>query len=138
MQCEREFHVGCLKKCGKCELDAVPEGETRCIPVPHSVRWPGRIFEAWACMQQCTSGFSPAATAASFCIPRGPPPPFPAGDWYCSEECERIRRLVGAAVQEQQMDIPGYPSHTWQVQRQQRQERQRRRRRDRRGGGTAV
>jgi hypothetical protein len=26
-QCEREFHVGCLKKCGKAELDAVPEGE---------------------------------------------------------------------------------------------------------------
>lgn len=27
LQCEREFHVGCLKKCGKCDLDAVPEGE---------------------------------------------------------------------------------------------------------------
>jgi hypothetical protein len=26
-QCEREFHVGCLKKCGTCELEAVPEGE---------------------------------------------------------------------------------------------------------------
>ncbi|PRW56093.1 Nucleosome-remodeling factor subunit BPTF isoform A [Chlorella sorokiniana] len=61
-QCEREFHVGCLKKCGKCDLDAVPEGE-----------------------------------------------------WHCSEECERIRAHINAAIQGQQMDIPGYPSHTWQV-----------------------
>lgn len=63
-QCEREFHVGCLKKCGKCELDAVPEG-----------------------------------------------------DWYCSEECERIRSLVSESVQAQMINIPGYPSHTWQVMR---------------------
>ena len=26
-QCEREFHVGCLKKCGKAELQAIPDGE---------------------------------------------------------------------------------------------------------------
>ncbi len=25
-QCEREFHVGCLKKAGKCDLQEVPEG----------------------------------------------------------------------------------------------------------------
>ena len=25
-QCEREFHVGCLKHAGKGELDALPEG----------------------------------------------------------------------------------------------------------------
>jgi hypothetical protein len=28
-QCEREFHVGCLSKCGVADLDAVPEGEPR-------------------------------------------------------------------------------------------------------------
>lgn len=26
-QCEREFHVGCLKDAGKAELDSLPEGE---------------------------------------------------------------------------------------------------------------
>ena len=25
-QCEREFHVGCLKDAGKCELQSLPEG----------------------------------------------------------------------------------------------------------------
>lgn len=25
-QCEREFHVGCLKDAGKCELESLPEG----------------------------------------------------------------------------------------------------------------
>jgi len=39
-QCEREFHVGCLKKCGKCELDAVPEGER--VGGAGGVAWMGR------------------------------------------------------------------------------------------------
>lgn len=29
-QCEREFHVGCLKAAGKCDLQAVPEGDWFC------------------------------------------------------------------------------------------------------------
>jgi hypothetical protein len=29
-QCEREFHVGCLRKCGVADLEAVPEGG--CLP----------------------------------------------------------------------------------------------------------
>lgn len=33
----------------------------------------------------------------------------------CSEECEHIHRLIGGAVQGQQIEIPGHPSHTWQV-----------------------
>ncbi len=39
----------------------------------------------------------------------------PAGEWHCSEECERIRAHINAAIQGQQMDIPGYPGHTWQA-----------------------
>ena len=38
-----------------------------------------------------------------------------AGDWHCSAECERIRSLISASVQGQQMEIPGFPNHTWQV-----------------------
>lgn len=26
-QCEREFHVGCLRDSGQCALDSVPEGQ---------------------------------------------------------------------------------------------------------------
>ena len=25
-QCEREFHIGCLKTAGRCDLDKLPEG----------------------------------------------------------------------------------------------------------------
>ena len=38
-----------------------------------------------------------------------------AGEWYCSDECQRIRTLVNTSVQAQVMEIPGYPNHTWQV-----------------------
>jgi hypothetical protein len=34
-QCEREFHIGCLKAAGRCDLDKLPEGAagSRCLYV---------------------------------------------------------------------------------------------------------
>jgi hypothetical protein len=37
-QCEREYHVGCLRSTGRCDLQAIPEGEWFCCATCASIR----------------------------------------------------------------------------------------------------
>ena len=123
-QCEREFHVGCLKKCGKAELQAIPDGELSValrlrprLTVPPAYRPSAAASVAAAAPRHPPS--SPSALLPL--LPLLPSlfidsaPAAAAGEWHCSDECQRIRSLVNASVQAQVMEIPGFPNHTWQV-----------------------
>ncbi|GAX73964.1 hypothetical protein CEUSTIGMA_g1414.t1 [Chlamydomonas eustigma] len=37
-QCEREYHVGCLRSTGRCDLQAIPEGEWFCCSTCSTIR----------------------------------------------------------------------------------------------------
>jgi hypothetical protein len=93
------------------------KGELRAEQLPSSVGCPLR--------DRLRPGDNKGASRIGCCMLPARLPPhasFPLllprpGEWFCSEECQRIRANVNAAVQAQQMDIPGHPGHTWQVMR---------------------
>lgn len=101
-QCEREFHVGCLRSSGRCELDVIPEGD------PVVVK---RDAAAYTLLYSISLSMLPLfELMAHLCAVA-----LTAGDWFCSASCSGIHAMLRNHVKAGVQPLAG--DHGWQIMR---------------------